>query len=299
MSAKILNFGSLNIDRVYSVPHIVRPGETLSSSRQADHLGGKGLNQSIALARAGRPVFHAGIIGEDGGLLRQALEDSGVNIKYLKQEEGKSGHTIIQVDAQGQNSIILSAGTNFAITKDYVDQVIANFQAGDVLLIQNEINQLDHIIHQAHKQGMTIVFNPSPFDDGIRTLALDKVTWFFLNEIEAMQITDSQELEEEVILQKLSESYPDANFLITYGSDGSICYSKGEIYRQEIYPSQVLDTTGAGDTFTGYFIASLMNDEGIQKALDLASRASSIAVSREGASPAIPSIDEVNKFTSN
>lgn len=293
MTVKILNFGSLNIDRVYKVPHMVRPGETISSSHQADHLGGKGLNQSIALARAGRLVYHAGIIGDDGDILRQALEESKVKIDYLKQIQGKSGHTIIQVDSQGQNSIILAAGSNFAMTQDYVDQVISNFNQGDILLIQNEINELDYIIRQAHQRGITIVFNPSPFEESILQLPLEMISWFFLNEIEAMQITNSQVLDEDLMLNKLKVTYPQAQFLITYGSEGSICYSQGQLYRQDIYETKVVDTTGAGDTFTGYFIASLLDGKGIQTALDIASRASSIAVSREGASPAIPTIKEV------
>ena len=296
MSGKILNFGSLNIDRVYSVPRIVTPGETISSTKQAEHLGGKGLNQSLALARAGRKVYHAGAIGEDGQMLEEALANAGVDVSLLNRLKGKSGHTVIQVDAAGQNSIILSPGTNFALTKEYVADVFKEFAEGDMLLIQNEVNELEYIINQAYERKMTIVFNPSPFEASILELPLEKISWFMLNEIEAMQITNMNVLDVELILDNLQTTFPQANFVLTLGAEGSLCYSNGQLYRQEIYETKVVDTTGAGDTFTGYFIATLLDKEGIEAALDRASRAAAITVSREGAAPSIPTKEELQSY---
>ena len=147
---KVLNFGSLNLDYVYSVDHILLGGETQSSSGMNVFCGGKGLNQSIALAKAGVPVFHAGMIGEEGGSLREALDNSGVNTEFVRQIPGKSGHTIIQVDKNGQNSILLYSGANRMLTKEFVDEVLDHFEKGDILLLQNEINLLDYIIDQAY-----------------------------------------------------------------------------------------------------------------------------------------------------
>ena len=116
---KIINMGSLNLDNVYQVRNIVRPGETISSTGMEVHCGGKGLNQSIALAKAGMEVYHAGIVGTaDGDMLIQALEDAHVNTSLIKRIEGKSGHCIIQVDENGQNCIVLHGGANHAFTEE-------------------------------------------------------------------------------------------------------------------------------------------------------------------------------------
>ena len=143
---KVLNFGSLNLDYVYSVDHMVAPGETLASSGMNTFCGGKGLNQSIALAKAGVDVYHAGMIGEEGDILLKACKEGGVNADYIKSIPGKSGHTIIQVDKNGQNCILLYGGANRSITKEYVDEVLAHFEKGDILLLQKAIYMLDYII---------------------------------------------------------------------------------------------------------------------------------------------------------
>lgn len=181
---KILTFGSLNVDYVYHVPHFVAPGETLAASKREVNCGGKGLNQSIAAARAGAEVFHAGKIGADGQILTDMLSQSGVDISYIQHSSGPSGHAIIQVDPSGQNCILLFGGSNQEITTQEVDQVLANFGPGDRIILQNEINNLAYIMQQAAARGLDIVFNPSPIDASIQSLPLELVSLLVLNEIE-------------------------------------------------------------------------------------------------------------------
>lgn len=152
---KVLNYGSLNIDYVYSVDHIAQIGETILSDSLKTFCGGKGLNQSIALAKAGVAVNHAGLIGEDGDILLDICKEYGVDTTYIKKVPAQGGHTIIQVDKEGRNNIILYGGTNQMQSREYIDKVLSDFTAGDYLLLQNEINQLDYIIDKAYEKEMT------------------------------------------------------------------------------------------------------------------------------------------------
>ena len=288
---KVLNYGSLNVDNVYSVHHIVQGGETILSSKVETFSGGKGLNQSIALAKAGVPVYHAGLVGEDGDMLLEACKENGVDTTYVRKLPVKGGHTIIQVDENGQNCIILYGGTNQMQTKEYIDEVLGNFGEGDYLILQNEVNLLDYIIDQAYGRGMRIVLNPSPFDEKLQACDLTKVYLFMLNEIEGEQFTGFSDKDQ--ILDSLTEKFPAARFVLTLGSDGAVYYDGKEKVFQGIFKVKAVDTTAAGDTFTGFFMASLISGASIPDALRTAARASSIAVSRPGATPSIPTMEEV------
>ncbi len=290
---KVLNFGSLNLDYVYSVDHMVTPGETLASCGMTTFCGGKGLNQSIALAKAGVPVYHAGMIGEEGGVLLDACREGGVKTDFIKSIPGKSGHTIIQVDKNGQNCILLFGGANRSITKEYVDEVLSHFVKGDILLLQNEVNLLDYIIDRAYEAGMMIILNPSPYDSALDACDFSKISMFLLNEVEGSQVTGEKETD--AILEKLKEIYPEAKVVLTLGGDGSVYQYKEEQYRQGIYPVKAVDTTAAGDTFTGYFISSVLEGLPVPEGLKLAAKASAIAVSRQGATASIPLREEVLK----
>lgn len=291
---KFLNFGSLNRDMVYSVDHTVRPGETTASSKLEFFCGGKGLNQSIALSKAGANVFHAGCVGGDGDSLIERLNENNVSTRFVRQCDIPSGHAIIQVDKNGQNSILLFGGANKQIGEEQIDAVLSEFKAGDRLFLQNEINNVDKIIFAASARGMEIVFNPSPFGKEILSYPLDKISWFVVNETEAQELTG--ESEPDRILSVFSEKYPSAKILLTLGSAGSVCMADGKKYSQAIFNVPVVDTTAAGDTFLGYFFA-LIDTHGIDGALKYASAASAIAVSRIGASPSIPLLQEVEEFT--
>ena len=159
---RIINFGSLNLDYTYTVDHIVEPGETLDTVERKIFCGGKGLNQSIALARAGLEVHHAGMIGEDGEMLVDLCRKENIHTHYIWKVPGPSGHTIIQVDESGQNCILLYGGANRKFTKNYIDEVLADFSEEDIVLVQNEINLVDYVIEAASRKKMRIILNPSP-----------------------------------------------------------------------------------------------------------------------------------------
>lgn len=288
---KVLNFGSLNLDYTYQVETILIPGETQASKSREIFCGGKGLNQSIALAKAGVPVYHAGMIREEGEILLETCRENGVNTEFIRKIDGPSGHTIIQVDKNGQNCILLYGGANRSITREFVDEVLAAFDSGDIILLQNEINELPYIIDRAYEKKMMIFLNPSPYDHGLDSCDLSKISLFLVNEIEGYQITGEKEPEK--ILEKMKWLYPGAKLLLTLGGEGSVYQDETGIYRQGIYRVKAADTTAAGDTFTGYFISSVIDGLPVQEGLDLAARASAIAVSRPGASASIPLREEV------
>ena len=288
---KVLNFGSLNVDYVYSVDHIVQGGETILSSGREAFCGGKGLNQSIALARAGVPVYHAGAVGTDGQMLLDACKENGVNTDYIRTLPVPGGHTIIQVDAKGQNCIILYGGTNQMQTEESIDAVLADFSEGDYLILQNEVNLLSYIIDKAYERGMKIVLNPSPFDAQLNGCDLSKVSLFMLNEIEGEQCTGVSE--PDAILEALAAKYPDSATVLTLGSKGAFYYDGKEKVFQDIFKVKAVDTTAAGDTFTGFFVASLISGKTPAESLRIAAKASSIGVTRSGAVPSIPTIEEV------
>ena len=288
---KVLNFGSLNYDYVYKVDHVITPGETMDSFSMETHFGGKGLNQSIALSRAGVPVKHAGMVGEDGQGFLDLCARSGVDTSLVKMIPGKSGHTIIQLDKNAQNCILLYGGSNRMITKEYVDEVFSGFGEGDIVLLQNEVNEMPYIIDTAYGKGMRIVLNPSPFNDALLACDMHKISVFLLNEIEGGQI--SGETEPDKILDSLMEKFPEAQVVLTLGSDGVVYRDKKETYRQGIFRVKPVDTTAAGDTFTGYFLTEYLERGDPAEALRWAAAASAIAVSRKGASTSIPRREEV------
>ena len=181
---KVLVFGSLNIDHVYQLPHLVREGETISSTRYDRNAGGKGLNQAIALAKAGLEVSFAGAIGADGVFLTDMLKRHGVNTQLVYTLDVPTGHAIIQVDAHARNSIFLYGGANQAITVEMIEEALSHFSAGDLVLVQNEISHCDEIIRLAARRGMRVVLNPSPFTSELLTWPLEKVDTFLLNEVE-------------------------------------------------------------------------------------------------------------------
>ena len=291
---KILNFGSLNLDYVYNVDHMVEAGETLTSAERNTFCGGKGLNQSIALARAGAKVFHAGQIGAEGEILRQTLAQEGVDTRYIRTADVPTGHALIQVDENGQNCILLYGGANRALTTGYIDEVLADFGRGDILVLQNEVNLLDYIIDRAWEKGMRIILNPSPFDDHLVKCDLQKISILLLNEVEGAQLCGKTD--PEAILEYLRKEYPEVKAVLTLGSRGSVYQDVNLQHHQSIFPVEAVDTTAAGDTFTGYFIAELLEKSNAVEGLEIAAKAAAIAVTRHGAAPSIPTKAEVDAF---
>lgn len=289
---KVLVFGSANIDRTYAVEHFVKAGETLSADKMDLHCGGKGFNQAIAFARAGSDVYFAGAVGEDGGMLYDALNESGVNVDHLKRVPGPSGHAVIQVTPDGQNSIIILAGSNGAITHEDVDQVLNAFSADDLVVLQNEISSVDYIIDQAKERGMIVALNPSPFNEKIKCYDLSKVDYLLVNEVEGALLTDCDDPKK--MVGAIHAMYPNANVVLTLGCAGSVFVSaSGTVLSSGIYQTEAVDTTAAGDTYTGFFLSEAVKSGDIKVALKTAAIASGISVSRPGASQSIPSIQEV------
>lgn len=289
---KILVFGSLNIDRTYGVPHFVKPGETLAANTMQLFCGGKGFNQAVALARAGNSVYFAGAVGADGQMLADALAAEKIDSHYLKHTSGSSGHAIIQVTPDGQNSILIHSGANGQITPEDVKRVLADFEAGDLVVSQNEISCVPEILRAAKAKGMLVALNPSPFDDQAARYPLENVDFLFINQGEGQAITGCDE--KTGILDKLHKKYPAMNVILTLGRSGS-SYLKpsGEVFDCGILPVHAIDTTAAGDTFSGYFLSELVHDGNPKQALWTAAVASAIAVSRPGASASIPYLAEV------
>ena len=290
---KILNFGSLNIDHTYRLPRRILPGETLSAAVYLKGCGGKGLNQSVALARAGAPVFHAGLVGEGGDFLRKRLAESGVDCRYLKNTDLPNGHAIIQVDPSGENSIVLYPGSNHALTPDFVDQVLANFGPGDLLLLQNETNMVPYLIRAGRARGMDVAFNAAPMEAAVKGYPLELLRFLLINETEGAALTGCTE--PEAIADAVCSAYPELELVLTLGAEGAIYRKGGFSHLQPARQVRPLDTTGAGDAFIGYFLAGIAENADPLYCLYLATAASAIAVTRPGASDSIPAAAEVKR----
>ena len=287
-------FGSLNIDYVYGVEHIVRPGETLDTLRPAVHAGGKGLNQSVALARAGVPTLHAGRIGPDGLFLRELLAKAGADVsRVIVDESSASGHALIQVEPSGQNAILLFGGANREIDAAMIEDALRDAREGDVLLLQNELNATEALIRAGHDRGMFVALNCAPFSQEALSYPYDLVDCLFVNETEGASLTGGTG--PEAVLDGLARLCPGI-VVLTLGTDGAQARKDGKTYREGIVPVQAVDTTGAGDTYTGYFLAEYMTSGGVAAAMKLAATASALEVTKPGAAPSIPTMDEVRAF---
>ncbi len=271
---KVLNFGSLNIDHVYRVPHLVRPGETLSAQSYDKFPGGKGLNQSIALARAGIPTKHAGLLGADGLFLKALLEENGVDCSLVGITESEAtGHAIIQVMEDGENSIILSGGANQSIDSQLITRAFLDMAEGDFLLLQNEISAIPEIMRAGAQKGMRIFFNPAPMDKEVLDYPLELVETLIVNETEGADLAGSSSADYVETAKILRKAYPTVNILMTLGANGALyCPRESNeiLFTPAAHVETVVDTTAAGDTFIGYYLAEIVRGEcpeGAQKKL--------------------------------
>ena len=294
---RILNFGSLNIDHVYRVPHFVRPKETLASADYHRFAGGKGFNQSIALARAGADVAHAGRIGPDGAWLRDLLAGAGVGVRHLLTGDAPTGHAIISVTPDGQNSIVLYGGANRTVTAADAAETLADFGAGDWLLLQNEISAMPEIMRLAAARGLRIALNPAPMDAAVPSYPLESVACLIVNEIEGAQLAGA--VEPQAILDALRRRLPAAEVVLTLGEQGVLAAGPDAdaVRVPAVRVAKVADTTAAGDTFTGYYLAGLLRGAEFRDALATACRAAAICVTRPGAADSIPTRAEVDTST--
>ncbi|OHD81069.1 MAG: hypothetical protein A3J97_15645 [Spirochaetes bacterium RIFOXYC1_FULL_54_7] len=300
---RILNIGSINLDEVFSVPHFIRPGETMTCRSYERFVGGKGNNQSTALGRAGAEIHHAGKIGQDGHFAVELLAKNGVDTSRVRTAEVPTGRALIQVDEQGQNCIILFGGANRAITREDVDSFLDGWGKGDAVLFQNEIASLSYAMEEARKKGLRIYFNPSPADELLADLPLDAVDCFILNEVEGAMLSGLEagsagsaglsapgaSAEVDAMLAALRRRFPGAELLLTLGASGA-SHENPDGTRVSVPARRVkaVDTTAAGDTFTGYFIAARLRGESPQAAMEEATAAAAICVQKPGAAASIP-----------
>jgi ribokinase len=290
---RILNFGSLNIDYVYRVDTFVQPGETKSSQAFMINSGGKGLNQSIAAAKAGNEVFHAGLMSRDGGFLVEKLRQAGVNTSLMQPSNEVSGHAIIQVADSGQNCILLYGGTNQMLTEAYIDQTLDAIGREGLVLLQNETNLVGEIILKAAQRGLKVALNAAPYSVAVNSYPINRLNWLIVNEVEGAGIAGSDA--DEHLLERLAEKFPAAGILLTLGSTGAQCYQDGRFASINSCKVQAVDTTAAGDTFSGYFLYGVLNGLTLAETLRLATVASALCVQRSGASDSIPTKTEVDQ----
>lgn len=292
---RALNIGSLNIDYVYRVDHFVQPGETLHAASLQAGCGGKGLNQSVALAQAGVETWHAGLIGPEGAFLRDKLASFGVQTELVREVGEPTGHAIIQVDSAGQNSILLYGGANRRLTEEFVDEALAGFGPGDWLLAQNETACVGYAVAQAKRRGLRTALNAAPADRALREMPLELLDLLFVNEVEGAFLAGTEAPEE--IAAVLTERYPETTLVLTLGEGGALAARRGrETVRATAFRVPAVDTTAAGDTFTGFFLRGVLDGWPPEDCLRLAAAASAIAVTRRGAADSVPSYDEAAAF---
>jgi ribokinase len=290
---RILNFGSLNIDYVYRVDHIVRPGETLPGKSYEVYAGGKGANQSVALARAGATVAHAGNVGRDGAWLPDKLAREGVDVRLIAAGDTPTGHAIIQVEDSGENAIVLFPGANRQVTRAQADRVLAQIEdpARTMLLLQNEVNEVPYLIRRARALGMKVCLNPAPFGLEVRQYPLDEVDILVLNETEAAGLTGMASTDR--MLDAMARQWHAAQIILTVGEKGAFYQNGNQRIEVPADRVQAVDTTAAGDTFVGYFLAALAGGDAVEKCVRFACHAAAICVTRPGAMDSIPHLREV------
>ena len=284
----IYNLGSVNIDHVYRVPHLPEPGETLASTSFNSGLGGKGANQSIAIARAGGQVFHIGAVGSDGGWLVDQMADAGVDTRFVSVINVPTGHAIINVDDAGENVIVLFTGANRALTENMVNDALNDAGADDWLLLQNETNLGVYAATVAKSKGMRVAYAAAPFDAKAAVSMLPVTDLLAVNHIEAAQLSAALGVD--------AADLPVGQILTTRGADGATLQSGAEEISVAAFDVDPVDTTGAGDTFLGYFLAAIDLGRSAKEALSFSSGASALQVTKVGAAVAIPVADEVEAF---
>lgn len=293
---KVFNFGSINIDHIYRISHFVRPGETLPSNKYQMMLGGKGANQSIALARAGVMVQHIGRISYHDEWICRKLQQNGVGVYCLQHVDEPTGHAIIQVNDSGENSILLFAGANNGFSAPNLAEYLSNAQPGDWLLLQNECNLTEDALRIAKQHQMTVAFNPAPMKADVRSLPMELVDYLIVNEIEAEGLVNDDNLTAEqpkALLDQLHQRYPQLKIVLTLGKQGVLYKDANQALAIPAEVVDVIDTTAAGDTFIGYFIQQLVVGEAIKDALEMANRAAAVTVQTLGASESIPYITQL------
>ena len=284
----IWNLGSINADFVYAVPHIPVAGETLAATGREIYLGGKGTNMSVAAARAGAIVHHIGAVGDDGEWAVDRLMEYGVDTRFIARVEEDTAQAVITVDAHGENMIILFPGANDVIPQAILQEAMAEAETGDWLLIQNETNLQRTAATLGKKMGLKVAYAAAPFDADRVQAVLPHLDLLFMNAVEAQQ------------LQRATGQTPDSlgvrDVIVTLGANGADWFGpEGKRHFDAIRVDPV-DTTGAGDTFTGYVLAGLDRGQPMAQAIKLAMRAAALMVTRRGTADVIPDLRDLEDF---
>ncbi|MGB1255627.1 MAG: ribokinase, partial [Thiolinea sp.] len=296
---QIYNYGSINIDHIYRVPHLVQPGETLASHDYQQVLGGKGANQSIALAKAGASVRHIGRYHANDDALLENMRSAGVDTGLLQTTDTPSGHAIIQVDDNAENSIVLYAGANHSFKANELAGLLESAQPGDWLLLQNECSCTAEMIDAAVAAGLKVAFNPAPMTEAITQLPLEKLSVLFINQIEALQLLQADIINPpsaEEMATQLQQMLPNTEVVITLGAKGACHVYQGKTQYAKAWKVEAVDTTGAGDTFIGYYLQAITEGKAVDVALKQGCAASALCVQQMGASSSIPTASAVNQF---
>lgn len=284
----IYNLGSINADLFYRVPHLPQAGETLAASSMLRGLGGKGANMSVAAARAAGRAIHIGAVGSGGKWAVDRLLEYGVDTRHISiLEDVPTGHAIINVDDQGENAIVLLPGANHEITESAIGAALSEASPGDTLLIQNETNNQAFAAQIAQSLGVFVAYAAAPFDAESVQAVLPYLDFLILNTVEAAQFEQATGQSPEDLNEKM--------VIVTRGSQGCSFYENrsGNIRHFPALPVTPVDTTGAGDTFTGYVLAALDRGFPMPQAISLATRAAALMVTRHGTADVIPDLKDV------
>ncbi|MEL7211236.1 MAG: ribokinase [Pseudomonadota bacterium] len=284
----IYNLGSINVDLVYQVPHLPQPGETLAADSVTEGLGGKGANMSVAAARAAARVCHIGAVGKDRTWPRDRLLEYGVDTRHIATVDRQTGTAIIAVDPQGENLILLDAGANAKISEQSISAALSEAQTGDLCVLQNETNGQRFAVEVAKKMGLRICYAAAPFEVEAVKAVLDHLHLLILNEVEAQQL--------EAGLGTTLADLPVADILVTLGAKGCRWLSAAGEQTFDAIPVTAVDSTGAGDTFTGFWLAGLDRGMPMEQAIGQASIAAALMVTRHGTADVIPDLLEVQNF---
>ncbi|MFT6022610.1 MAG: ribokinase [Ascidiaceihabitans sp.] len=283
----IYNLGSINIDMVYRLPHLPAPGETLAAVDFSQGLGGKGANMSVAAARGAARVRHIGAVGTDGRWAVQRMLEYGVDTTHIVELDTATGHAIINVDDAAENAIVLWPGANAQIEKSQIGRALSEASTGDILVMQNETSGQADAAQMAHDLGLRVVYAAAPFDSDAVQAVLSFVDLLFLNEVEAAQLEQATGLAPNML--------DVTDVIVTLGAKGCRWYQNSAKLETDFDAIKVdpVDTTGAGDTFTGYVIAGLDRGMPMAQAINLATQAAALMVTRHGTSDVIPDLKEI------
>lgn len=298
---KICVIGSLNMDLVVKVDTMPKGGQTLIGSDFKEVPGGKGANQAVAMARLGGNVNMIGKVGTDGfgQTLISALKNDKVDTKYVNIEDGSTGVAMITVDKNAENSIVVAPGANFKVNSDYIDRNIQAINESDIVVLQLEtpIETIKYALKKAKELEKYTILNPAPavkLEDTI----IANVDLLTPNETE-LEILSGIEIKNEDDIKKAAKAMINKGvkeLIVTLGSKGSLYINKEDMIFKKSYKVEAIDTTAAGDSYTGALAVAFASNKSVEDAMDFASKVGALTVTKEGAQSSLPTLEDVANF---